>query len=87
MTEPTAANGYKGARYLRDTPYATVTEWRRATVAAIPEHERCEKCSGTGRDVILASNGGVGEVVACWPCSGTGRRHKRADQEPTGGEG
>lgn len=72
--EPSAANGFKGARYLRDTPYASVTEWRRAMIAAIPDAERCPKCSGSGRDVILASNGGVGEVVRCWPCNGSGRR-------------
>lgn len=71
---PSAANGYRGARYLRDTPFSTVTEWRRAIIAAIPEADRCAKCQGGGRDVILASNGGVGEVVPCWPCGGTGRR-------------
>lgn len=74
MSTPCEANGYKGARFLRDTPYSTVTEWRRATIAAIPENERCPSCKGSGADVIIASNGGVGEVVNCWPCSGSGRK-------------
>lgn len=68
------ATGYRNARYLRDTPFKTVTEWRQAMLAAIPQEQRCVACSGSGRDVILASNGGVGEVVRCWPCGGTGRR-------------
>lgn len=75
---PSPENGYRGARYLRDTPYSSVTEWRRAMIAAIPEAERCEKCKGGGRDVIRASNGGVGESVRCWPCSGTGRKWREA---------
>lgn len=70
--EPSEANGFKGARYLRDTPYASVAEWGRAQVAAIPEVSRCTKCKGTGSGVILASNGGVSEVVRCWPCGGSG---------------
>ncbi len=74
LPEPSAANGYKGARYLRDTPYTTISEWRRAIIAAIPDEEKCLKCKGSGADVILASNGGVGEVVRCWPCQGSGRR-------------
>lgn len=84
MSEPVAAtggpsegNGYKGARFLRDTPYASVSEWRRAQIAAIPPEERCTACRGSGADVILASNGGVGEVVRCWPCNGTGRKGSR----------
>ena len=68
------ADGYAKARFLRDTPFSTVTKWRRATIAAIPEAERCPKCEGSGADAILASNGGVGEIVNCWPCDGTGRR-------------
>jgi hypothetical protein len=78
MSEPTAADGYRGARFLRDTPYSTITEWRRAMIDAIPDDEKCPACSGSGADVILASNGGVGEVVNCWPCEGTGRRRKGA---------
>lgn len=73
MSVPNAENGYRGARFLRDTPYATVREWRRAQIAAIPEDERCGKCSGTGTSLILASNGGPSEVERCWPCEGTGR--------------
>jgi hypothetical protein len=38
--------------------------------------EACQRCGGTGRDVILASNGGVGEVTRCSPCEGTGRRRR-----------
>lgn len=67
------ATGYRSARFLRDTPYKSVTEWRRAMIAAIPEADRCVKCSGSGADVIRASNGGIGEIVRCWPCQGTGR--------------
>lgn len=75
---PCEANGYRGARYLRDTPYKTVTEWGRAIIAAIPEAERCGKCKGSGEDVILASNGGVGEVVRCGWCEGSGRKSRAA---------
>jgi preprotein translocase subunit SecD len=67
-------NGFRDAAMLRYTPFKTGTEWGQARVAAIPEDRRCEKCAGTGNDVILASNGGVGEVVICWPCEGTGRK-------------
>ncbi len=74
MSDPGVANGYRGARYLRDTPYATVREWRRAQVEAIPEAERCPACKGDGRTPIYASNGGLSEFERCWPCSGTGRR-------------
>lgn len=81
MADASAANGYRGARYLRDTPYSSVTEWRRAMIAAIPDAEKCPECSGSGADVILASNGGVGEVVSCWPCEGTGRRRNQARGE------
>lgn len=70
-------DGYMAAQYLWQTPYATVREWSAAKVAAIPEGERCPACKGTGRDVILASNGGVGEVVRCWPCNGTRRKGAR----------
>lgn len=70
----TPDDGYTAAKFLWQTPYKTITEWRRAMIDAIPEGERCAKCKGSGQDVILASNGGVGEVVSCWPCSGTGRR-------------
>jgi hypothetical protein len=76
VVSPGPENGYKGARYLRDTPYKSVTKWRRAQIAAIPETDRCEKCKGSGQDVILASNGGIGEVVSCWPCEGTGRKRQ-----------
>jgi hypothetical protein len=72
------ADGYAKAKFLRDTPFSTVREWRQATIGAIPEAERCPKCSGSGADVILASNGGVGEIVNCWPCEGTGRKKARA---------
>lgn len=71
---PSERNGFKGARFLRDTPYKSVSEWRRAMINAIPPEERCEKCKGSGQDVILASNGGVGEIVSCWPCEGSGRK-------------
>lgn len=50
-------------------------------IDAIPDAEKCPKCSGSGADVILASNGGVGEVVDCWPCAGTGRR--QVEGEPS----
>lgn len=76
-SSPTPENGYRGARHLRDTPYTSVTEWRRAMIAAIPDAEKCPKCLGDGRGVILASNGGVGEVVCCWPCDGSGRKRQR----------
>jgi hypothetical protein len=69
----TPDDGYAAAQFIWQTPYKTITEWRRAMIAAIPEAERCTKCKGSGSDVILASNGGVGEVVRCWPCQGTGR--------------
>lgn len=71
---PGALNGYQGARYLRDTPYQTVSEWQRAILAAIPEDERCPICEGRGRTVILASNGGPGEFPVCWSCLGSRRR-------------
>jgi hypothetical protein len=71
---PGSHNGYAGARFLRETPYATVTEWSRAILAAIPEAERCPICEGTGNEVIFASNGGVGEVARCWACGGSRRR-------------
>lgn len=75
MTEtPSAANGFRGARFLRDTPYSTVTKWQQAILDAIPEDERCPICEGKGREVILASNGGVGEVTSCWACGGSRRR-------------
>ncbi len=83
MNQDSESDGYASARYLWETPYATITEWRRAMIAAIPEAERCGACSGSGCDVILASNGGVGEVVRCWPCQGTGaQRHQRRVRRP-----
>ena len=71
---PGEHNGFRGARFLRDTPYATVREWSQAIIAAIPEDERCGVCEGHGREVIRASNGGVGEVTTCWACQGTRRK-------------
>lgn len=81
MSEVTATDGYRHAERLSDTPFATVREWKEAVIAAIPEANRCPKCKGSGSDVILATNGGVGEVVPCWPCSGTGRKPKGDDDE------
>lgn len=72
-----ASDGYKAARFIAHTPFSTMREWRQAMIDAIPEAERCENCNGSGADVILASNGGVGEVVSCWPCNGTGRKGAR----------
>lgn len=71
---PSPENGYRGARFLRDTPYSTVREWRRTMIDVIPHGERCGICEGDGRTVILASNGGVSETPPCWACGGSGRR-------------
>jgi hypothetical protein len=71
---PGAHNGYRGARYLRDTPFASVREWRRAMIDAIPDEEKCGICKGDGRTVILASNGGVSETPTCWACQGSGSK-------------
>lgn len=73
---PGPENGYKGARFLWETPYATVTEWRTAQIEAIPEAERCPRCGGSGRRAIYASNGGLSEYEQCWTCEGTGRPRK-----------
>ena len=74
MSAPGPENGYRGARFLRDTPFNTVSEWRQAMIDAIPEAERCPLCEGDGRKPIYASNGGLSEFEQCWPCQGTGRR-------------
>lgn len=74
MSVPGPESGYRGARYLRDTPFASVSQWRQAMIDAIPKDERCEKCKGDGRTPIYASNGGLSEFERCWPCQGTGRR-------------
>lgn len=71
---PGPENGYAGARYLRDTPYPTISDWSRAIVAAIPEDERCPICKGHGRTVIYAGNGGPSEFPTCWSCGGGRRR-------------
>lgn len=68
------ADGYSAACYVWQTPYRSISEWQRAIRDAIPESERCSKCHGSGTDVILASNGGVGEVVACSLCWGSRRQ-------------
>jgi hypothetical protein len=67
-------NGFRDASMMRYTPFTNGYDWSKARVDAIPAEKRCSKCKGHGTDVILASNGGVGEVVDCWPCQGTGRK-------------
>lgn len=69
-----ADDGYKAATFLWQTPFNSVTEWSQAQLDAIPANSRCLSCKGSGSDVILASNGGVGEIVRCLTCQGSGRR-------------
>jgi hypothetical protein len=75
--EPSESNGYAGARFLRDTPYKSVTEWSRAIIDAIPEDERCPVCEGKGVEVIYAQNGGLSELAPCWACYDHPRRKRR----------
>jgi hypothetical protein len=74
QSEPGPQNGYVGARYLRDTPYKSISEWSRAILDAIPEDERCGVCEGRGLTVIYASNGGASEFPRCWACGGSRRK-------------